>query len=838
MSGVQRWERLGHRFLTNVEGPTMRWELDINHFNIVAGDCAGVIAAWPKTDNVVRPITQIASSDKQYMRLFSSNGTQLGQIILDFGNVVQTLVLSDETIVIATDSGIVRHYIEFGLNFSQLQLESNISEIKPYEDGYFVKFGQNIVEGEPTISLGFVSKCRESEPLFREIGSLKSQFTIKGWEFIPADGYLGRPLRHLFIDDQGKVHIFDSDLSGHSHQIVFQDAPVGHIKLSPNKELIAFSDGEQRLKILTSDLYEVDYECESIPQHVEIYWLGSSVIGLKNFEMGDDGSKIIKLEVVDVRSLAPQRDSDIPTIFFEDEIVALIEEIDGLRVLGGLNNSISMPVSKATSDIFKVASKSPASKLFDCAELIDSGSPISEQTVKSLSQTELNNAVETCITAALYEVEIKVQKRLMRAASFGKSMLNAYDSSRYLRTLSYLRIGNSLRSLGDKGFFVTNAQIEQLTIPIMIKRLQNRGLWGEAISLAEMMQLPIESIYIEWACSVIQKEDQATDEELVNTIEAKLKRLHAYSHSKMALKALEQGRQELALSLLETEPIASDRVVLLLEIGNTQEALQQAVKSGNPFLIDYVLTVLPKQLSLPQMIRIIGGNMTAVDRQKSLIRASSLSAGEESFKSDNKLHEYLFQMDLRPQSVKLEFESVIDETDPLKKIRVLESLHKKFASISKKYLPESKVCSEWADLLTLQRQLSENYELNLAGKSAAETLYALLKITQLAQAQKLKAKLGISDRQFMWLRMKALVDRREFEDLWDLSQTRKPLINPQSYFNMCYEAGNKEQASRYVHLITEASPEDKVIMYVKCESFDLARTVAARNVQLLNLIPS
>lgn len=837
MSGIQRWERLGHRFLTNVEGPTMRWGLEINHYHIVTGDCAGVIAAWPKTDNVVRPITQIASSDKQYMCLFSSNGSLLGKISLDFGNVVETRVLSDETVVIATDAGIVRHYAEFGLNFSQMQLASGISEIKPYDDGYFVKFEQNYAEGESSISLGFVSKCRASEPSFRDLGSIKSLFTAEGWVLVAPDKDSGRSLRHLFIDELGKVHIFDSELSEQSHQIVFQNAPVGFLKLSPNEELIAFSDGKQKLTILTSDLYEVDFECESIPSHVDIYWLSSSVIGLKNCELGEDGSEIVKLEVIDVRSLAPQSDLDIPTIFFEDESVALIEEVDGLRVLGSLNHSISMPVSKATSDIFKVASKSPSSKLFDCAELIDSGSPISEQTVKSLSQNELNSAVETCITAALNEIEPKIQRRLMRAASFGKTMLNAYDSTRYLRALSYLRIGNALRSLGDKGLFITNAEIERLTMPTIIKRLLNRQFWGEAISLAEIMQLPIEPIYIEWACSVIQNDDQATDEELLKTIEVKLKKLHAYSRSKMALKAIEQGRQDLALNLLETEPVLSDRIVLLLEMGNTQQALQQAVKSGNPFLIDYVLAVLTKQLSLPQMIRVIGGNMTAVNRQTDLIRASSLSNGEDNLKSDNKIHEYLHQMDLRPQSVKLEFKSVIGEKDNLLKIRVLESLHKKFASISKKYTPESKVCSEWAELLTLQRQLSENYELDLVGKSAAETLYALLKITQITQAQKLKTKLGISDRQFMWLRMKALVDRREFEDLWDLSQTRKPLISPQSYFNMCFEAGNKEQASRYVHLIADATPEEKVKMYVKCESFDLARTMAARNIDLLSLIP-
>lgn len=796
----------------------MRWSIQIAHLNVRAAISGGVIATWEKEEAII--IKTAGSSNKPPVAtLYSSDGVQLGQIRLDFGQVVDVQIAANETIIIATRSGLVRHYTEFGKNFVQLHLPASIENFELSSDGYVAALASP--EGNPRqLRFAKVSQCSSAEPRFRMVTvTFRHDFVLHKWLHFPENPDFGQAAGIMLLEKSGKLHIYDIELTPSSHRTEAEQLPIGIMSLSPQGDKVAFSDGENNIVVFPLDFHEMLFRSSEAGPHNDIFWIGEESLLLP---VSKGEAKVLSWRGV-------SRDGDSLLTYFEDSEVALIQEIDGARVIGTSHHALFTTVERSTADTFKLGSVAPSSILYSCVDQIDAGSPKSDQTLKLLEPPQLARAVETCISAALLELDSKTQKRLMRAAALGKSMLEAYDSSRYLQSINRLRILNFLRSLPRAIIFITHGQLMALNIYILRHRLELRGLWAEAAAISELEGLPVEPVYIEWACWVIQNKSQSTDEELMEELNTKLHKLGAFSHSKMALRALEQGRQKLALTLLEDEPIASDRVRLLLEMNLAQPALEQAILSGNKFLVDYVLTLLAEQLSTPQLMRVLGGNQIAISRQIELICAK----GE----SKEPLHEFLYQIDHRLKSLQLELQEICIETDTLKKAQMLRALENKFANLSKSSRPDSQACSEWADLISTQRQLEESYGIDLVGKSTTDTISSLLKLPQVSQAQKLSNKLGISDRHFWWLRLRALVDRREFDAMWELGQQKKSPIGYRPFFDACYESGSMEYAARFVDLITDASTEDKVRMYVKTKQMLKAKELAAKhNPQLLSLI--
>lgn len=804
MAGTLAWERVGGQFFRNVDGPPMRWGVRIAHSNVRMGACGGILAVWDR-DDIVKPQRPDAAS-KPLLQLFDCEGVLMGSIVLDFGAVLDVLVTVDETVVVVTAAGLVRHYTDFGRNFVQLRLPFDVASCFLTTSGYIA-----VSEAEK-LELASVTISDSAEPRYHRV-SLDTDDKIKNCTFLPEDSSIGRLNSVLVVSEEGTAYTLDMELSPLSRREVAQQVGFRHVVISPSGKLVLFSAGKD-FKVLSADFHKIVFE-GSVAHTRAVRWVGDEALA---FISQDGEAEILGLHNTSVTTL---------TTFFEEDEVALVSEIDGLRILSQHNHTLYMPVFQPTIDTFKLGSVAPSAILYSCIDQMDSGSPRSDQTVKLLKPNQLVLAVDTCVQAALYEVEPKTQKRLLKAAAFGKSIADVYDSSHYIDALPTLRIGNALRSLAKHPLFITEPQLKALGASGILKRLEHRKLWAEAVSVAEIEKIPPEGVYIEWACDLILTNESMSDEELFAVLDAKMGKLGAFSHAKMALRAIEQGRQTLASTLLESEPVSSDRVRLLLEMGMTQMALEQAGWSGNPYLVDYVLLILTEQLSIPQLMRVIGTNKMAIDRQQILVQLRD--------NPEQHLHEFLYHMDLRSLSLQKEYDEIavkvgdaatVAEVD--QQIHALRALEKKFGTLTKKLLPDARASAEWADLLALQTQLETDYQTKFVGVSAAETISILLKLPQLAQAQKLRTKLGISERQFWWLRLRALVDRREFDQIWELGQSKKSPIGYQPFFDACYEAGNHDIAARFVELIAEASLEDKVKMLVRIKHLDAARNLATK----------
>lgn len=104
---------------------------------------------------------------------------------------------------------------------------------------------------------------------------------------------------------------------------------------------------------------------------------------------------------------------------FTDDLF-LIPEIDCCRIITDRSTDIIQRVPPATALFLRIGSIEPSAMLLDASDAFENGSPASDEAARAVSRTGLLiDAVETCAEAAMREFDVAVQKRLLRAASYG-----------------------------------------------------------------------------------------------------------------------------------------------------------------------------------------------------------------------------------------------------------------------------------------------------------------------------------------------------------------------------------------------------------------------------------
>ena len=151
MSTLQ-WERCGSQFFRTFEAPALKWKVPIAQSNVKNAKCGGLIAVYDRSDVFVITDINDQTQKKPNLQLFSGDGTKLGEINLDFGNITDVAITMDETIVITTQTGITRHYKDFGANFVQLRLNQGCRNISLFKNGYVVQSES----GLQTLSFQFI----------------------------------------------------------------------------------------------------------------------------------------------------------------------------------------------------------------------------------------------------------------------------------------------------------------------------------------------------------------------------------------------------------------------------------------------------------------------------------------------------------------------------------------------------------------------------------------------------------------------------------------------------------------------------------------------------------
>jgi len=471
--------------------------------------------------------------------------------------------------------------------------------------------------------------------------------------------------------------------------------------------------------------------------------------------------------------------------------------------------------SDATENIFKLGSTSPASVLLDAVDHLEKKSPKADENIRLIG-ANLPEAVAACVEAAGQEYSSHWQKQLLKAASFGKSVLDLYSSDDFVDMCETLRILNSVRDYRI-GLPLSYDQYSRLTPESLIQRLVHRREYLLAIRLSEFLHLPTNKVHVHWACQKVRN-STAPEDQILSTVAGKLSQKRGISFEAIARSAHDEGRSHLATSLLNHEVRPGKQVQLLLSMSEDELALDKAIASGDTDLVFFVLLHLKKSLPLPSFFRLLTHRPLATALVESSARAQDKSL----------LKDLYYQDDRRLDSAYLRFSEALAQTAPQTKIDKLklasnilaESTKDPTAALYTRSFHEAQTLIQLQARLdndTSQTSASEQGQ-QLTGLSLHATISRLILTNQTKKAQKLAAEFRLSDRTLAWLRLRALVQKRAWNELEEIAKaTKRSVIGWEPYFNEVFGAGNARLAGNvFVPKCTGLTPRERSEMLVKC----------------------
>ena len=469
-------------------------------------------------------------------------------------------------------------------------------------------------------------------------------------------------------------------------------------------------------------------------------------------------------------------------------------------------------ITEATEDIFKIGSTSPASVLLDAVDQLEKRSPKADDNIQ-LIKSKLPDAVAACVEAAGQQYNPHWQKQLLKAASFGKSVLDLYSSDDFVDMCEKLRVLNAVRDYRI-GLPLSLEQYQRLTPDRLIQRLINRHQYQLAIHLSEHVHIPPNKIYVHWAC---QKVRHSTSDEstIYKTVVNKLNAKRGISFEIIARAAYDEGRAHLATELLNHETRAGKQVPLLLSMEEDEIALDKALESGDTDLVFFVLLHLKKKLPLAAFFRVLNNRPVAT----ALVEATAVSQDKDMLKS-------LYYQDDRPlDGANLLFSEALSQTAPQTKSDKLK-LAAKVLSDSKD--PAATVfksaCQEAQALIRVQDGLDRDIASDTEGSSVAKfaglslnaTILRLVTLGYGKRAAKIQSEFRVPEKTWWWLRLRGMIAKRDWGELEMVAQQRKSPIGWEPFVNEILGAGKQKLAGQFVAKCTSLTAQERGEMYVKC----------------------
>jgi hypothetical protein len=503
--------------------------------------------------------------------------------------------------------------------------------------------------------------------------------------------------------------------------------------------------------------------------------------------------------------------------FYYDSWVHLLPDVDGIRLLTNDVCEFIQKVPDEAVEVFRLGSDSPAANLLEAASLLEQKSPKADDLIQ-LIRPSLADAVDTCIKAAAHEYQIHWQKALLKAASYGKSVLDLYPSDDFVDTCDTLRVLNAVRFY-EIGLPLSYDQYRRMTPEKLIERLTNRNEYLLALRVAEYLHLPASHIHGHWAQQKVRISTDS-EEDICSLIVKKLHGKPGVSFEEIARAAYDEGRVRLATELLNYEPRAGKQVPLLLNMKEDNIALDKAIESGDTDLVYHVLLHLRKKLPLASFFRVINSRPVAT----ALVESSAWDQDRELLK------DLFYQDDRRLDGSNLLLSEALSQTDPHAATEKLK--------LASKYLQDSRdttavfqkqAIDDAAKLLRLQ----ETYEKDLGAREAApgtnspsliglsahDTMFQLIRQGHYKRAQKVQSEFKITDKAYTYVRLRALVAARHWTELEESAKQKKSPIGWEPFFNEVLAAGNTRVASVFIPKCTNLTVANRVDMWVKCGLF-------------------
>ena len=581
------------------------------------------------------------------------------------------------------------------------------------------------------------------------------------------------------------------------------------MSVSPNGRFIALYTDDGKVWVVSSDfqekLSEYDTKAKTVPNDMQ--WCGNDAVVLA----WED----------EVHLVGP---SGASSKYYYDAWVHLIADIDGIRVFTSDVCEFLQRVPDVSEDTFRVGSMAPSSVLLDAIEQFEQRSPKADDNIQLL-RPNLVEAVDACITAAGNEFDTYWQKQLLKAAAFGKNVLEAYDSDDYVSMCESVRVLNAVRRY-DVALPLSYEQYYRLGSERLVQRLINRENYVLALKVSDYLRLPRTRVYGHWASRKVRVaagDEEAVCKQIVDRVDGQA----GIAYDEIARCAYNEGRVQLATRLLNHEKRAGHQVRLLLDMEEDTLGLDKAIESGDTDLVLFVLLQMRNKMPLASFFRTINTRPMAV----ALVEATAREQDQDLLK------DLYYQDDRRLDGANLLLSHALGATTVQDKSSKLKSAAKLLGD-TKEHAGQTRMIEEADKLLRLQEAMDKDPKQagfdredlaregrpHFVGMSLNQTVYTLIEHASYKRAQQIASDFKMPERAQWWIRLRAQVAARSWRELENIgTKTRKSPIGWEAFATEVLNAGNSRLAgSVFVPKCTALSARERMEMYVKCGMVDKA----------------
>lgn len=648
----------------------------------------------------------------------------------------------DEKLLVITEEGTVHCYFGLHGDFQPFLLghgaeEFGVKSCRFWSHGFVALLSNN--------ALVAVSSFDEPRP---RLLAHAPEGEVHSWSLIPPAYTLSWSVEVLLAVDK-TIYVVDAS---EAEDRGLSDGPFKHVSVSPNGRFAALFTEDGKVWVVGSDFQnkysEYDSKAKTTPS--QIFWCGND-------------SVILAWED-EVHMLGPE---GAAVKYYYDDQVHVVPDIDGVRLISNDACEFLRKVPDPLEEVFKLGSTSAASILVDSIELLEKKSPKADENIQRI-KPNLPEAVETCIRAAGHEFNQALQKQLLRAASFGKSVLDLYSSDEFVDMCEDLRVLNAVRDY-RVGLFMSYEQYVRLTPERLIARLVNRREYLLAIKLSEFLHLPLNKIYVHWASQKVRSAS-GDDDSIRELVVERLRGKHGISFETIARAAYDEGRGHLATTLLNHEPRAGKQVPLLLNMEEDEIALNKAIESGDTDLVFYVLLQLKKKLPLATFLRTISERPVAA----ALVESSAREQDQDLLKD-------LYYQDDRPvEGSNLLLEEAMQQPQVQAVIDKLKLAARLLTDAKDPTaLLHSRALAEATQLLKMQEAFDKEITDSggsYAGLSVNETMFRLIKSGYSKRAATVQSAFKVPEKTWWWVRLRALTAARLWGEVEEIAKNKKSPI--------------------------------------------------------------
>ncbi|KAI5284783.1 hypothetical protein KEM54_001073 [Ascosphaera aggregata] len=779
------WQKVGTEFYRKVRvyDALFYEDLELENYIVVGAPHAGALG----------------NQDLQLVSFSSSFGKD-ERLAWEYGPIRGIGWSEDEQLIVVTSDGNVRCYYGLHGDFFPFSLginaeESEVKECKFWPNGFVAILSNNQL----------IAVTGYDEPRPKRLAT-SPEGEVVSWSIIPPQYSLSRSVEVLLAVDKTIYSIDATD----TEDKLLEDGPFRHLGISPNGRSAVLYTADGKVWVVSSDFQnkfsEYDTKARTPPQN--LVWCGNDCVVLAWEDeihlIGPDGQALE---------------------YFYDGRVHLVPEFDGVRLITNDACEFLQKVPRVTETLFKIGSSSPASVLLDAVEQLEKKSPKADENIQRI-RPDLVEAVDMCIQAAGQEFNVYWQKQILKAASFGKSVLELYSSDDFVEMTERLRVMNAVRDYRI-GLPLSFQQYLRLTPEKVVERLTNRHEYLLAIRISEYLQLPTDKIYVHWASQKVRTSTE-DDDTICEIVVKKLEGKRGISFENIARSAYDEGRGHLAIQLLDHEPRAGKQVPLLLSMEEDTLALERALESGDTDLMTYVLLQLKRKLPLASFFRAINNHPTA-----------SALVEKASQEDDIALLRDLYYQDDRPidgsNLILKEALGAADLSTAIDKLNVAARLLVESKDPNMQFQQTS--LSEAAQLLKVQQGLAKDIADNVdfVGLSVNETIYRLIKGGFMKRANKMQSEFKVPEKTFWWIRLRAMVAKRDWGGLEEVAKNKRSPIGWEPFFNEILGAGNTKLAGVFIPKCVNLSLDDRIEMWLKCGMIMHAAEDALKSKNLASL---